>query len=76
MGRTVTRAAAWELFEAVQQNPGLKRAELCRRLGWNQQKMGRRLAWMERYGLLLYEGRSGGRLYVYHKYEEVGECKP
>lgn len=76
MGQIVTRQVALKLYEAVRQHPGLKRAELCRRLGWNQQAMGRRLAWLEKYGLLLYEGRSGGRLYVYQKFQEVGECKP
>jgi len=49
-----------EMFELIQQHPGVRPAELARMLGVSRSTVLRRLPGLEEAGYLLYEDRSGG----------------
>ncbi len=49
-----------EMFELIQQHPGVRPAELARMLGVSRSTVLRRLPIMEEAGFLLYEDQSGG----------------
>jgi len=49
-----------EMFELIQQRPGMRPAELARMLGVSRSTVLRRLPSLEEAGYLLYEDRSGG----------------
>ena len=49
-----------EMFELIQQHPGVRPAELARMLGVSRSTVLRRLPSMDEAGYLLYEDPSGG----------------
>ncbi len=55
-----------ETVRIIEENPGIRPAELARRLGVSRSTVTRRLPSLEEAGYLLYEDEQGG-LYRYHK---------
>ena len=55
-----------ETIRIIEENPGIRPAELARRLGVSRSTVTRRLPSLEEAGYLLYEDEKGG-LYRYHK---------
>ncbi len=65
MPRTVSPQQVWRLYQAIQQHPGSRPAELARILGWHRSQVMRVLPHLDDYGLRLFEDDEG-RLYPFH----------
>lgn len=61
----MSRVIRQEIYQAVQREPGLRQAEIARRIGRVRSTVCRQLPLMDREGLLLYEQRQ--RLYVFKR---------
>ena len=55
-----------EMLQLIKEQPGIRPAELARRLGVSRSTIQRRLPSLEEAGYLLYEDDEG-RLYPYHR---------
>ncbi len=59
MGRQAQQSRVEAIYQAVEQNPGEKAAEVAQRLGLNRSEVTRYLPALEENGLLLSEDQQG-----------------